>query len=78
MPRRLRILGDQLRVGESGDCRNGDTDQEGHPEGPAHCRRDEADEHVDARAENVPDHVEVQLSRGDGSLELAVLSQMGL
>ena len=72
----LRVLGDQLGVREAGDEGDRDAGQEGHPEGPADGRGDQPDEDVDARAEDVADHVEVQLLAGDRAFQLTVLEDV--
>jgi len=47
-PGRLGVLGDELGVGEAGQHRNGDPDDEGHPEGTTHFESNDSDQRVDA------------------------------
>ncbi|MBP2389519.1 hypothetical protein JOF40_000644 [Aeromicrobium fastidiosum] len=70
--RGLRVLRDQLGVGEARQQGDGDADDERQPEGTTDREGHDADQRVDARSEHVSQHVEEQQPARDGALELLV------
>ncbi|GAA1029393.1 hypothetical protein GCM10009557_17730 [Virgisporangium ochraceum] len=70
---RLRVLGDQFQVGERGQEREDERDEEAGPDGASRVGTDLAGERVDAGAEDVAEDEERQHRAADHAPQVGVL-----